>query len=79
MSQEFGRDQWLRQTLLHEVKVLGMDSSNTLNTNRSSTSSVTLLGILSSIFGANSANLTPPMMMSETQQWSLFSFLRRSR
>lgn len=29
---------------------------------------------LSSIFGANSANLIPPRMMSETQQWSLFFF-----
>ena len=42
MSKEFGRDQRLRQTLLYEVKVLGMDGSNTLSTNRSPTSSVTL-------------------------------------
>ena len=34
---------------------------------------------LSSIFGANSANLIPPRMMSETQQWSLFFPLNRSR
>lgn len=69
MSKEFGRDQRLRQTLLYEVKVLGMDGSNTLSASRSSTWQCdTVRNPLSSIFGANSANLIPPRMMSETQQ-----------